>query len=438
LFSRFHNDEQIEKEHQREVVLPSGGSIVIDHSEALVAIDINSAKATKGSNIEETAFNTNMEAAEEIARQLRIRDIGGLIVIDFIDMLQTSHQREIENCLRNALRQDRARIQIGRISRFGLLEMSRQRLGSSLRQSTRIPCPNCDGQGAIRTVESLALSIIHLIQEQTAKHEQAQLQVTLPVDIATYLMNEKRALLTQIEQQTQANIMIIPNPQLQSPHYQMRKIKEKNRNLISYDMLKQQKATAQQVLRKKGQSPKITAEPAIKEFLTSTATPPPRKKTGGLIKRLWEVVIGVEKEPVLEEKKTSQPLPIQTQPVQPPQSQHPLPRHKKHDRGQKMRQNPRQQKSGGGGVHQSRPWKTEQQHTEQQYTVESKVELKTEPKTESLAPPTSQTVFTETLPVKTEPVLEQVTTKQDLPPAEEKEKTFAERYETLKTEKDEQ
>ncbi len=340
LFSRFHIEEQIESAYQRDVQLSSGGSLVIDHSEALVAIDINSSRATKGSNIEETAFNINIEAAQEIARQLRIRDIGGLIVIDFIDMLQTSHQREVENCLRNALRQDRARIQIGRISRFGLLEMSRQRLGSSLRRSSRIACPRCEGQGSIRTVESLANSIVNLLQEQAAKAEQVQLQIMLPVDLATFLINEKRAQIQQIEQQTQADIMIIPNPSFQSPHYQIRKLKEKNRTSISYEVIKQQQQKAgSQVVRKRTAVTTKTTEPAIKEFLNTTtnAPPPPRKKSGGLIKRLWEVVLGAEKEtpaytpsPTVEEKKPILPLPT-TQPAssQPPRHK----RHRTHPRG---------------------------------------------------------------------------------------------------------
>lgn len=353
LFTRFHIEEQIENAYQREVQLPSGGSLVIDHSEALVAIDINSSRATKGSNIEETAFNTNLEAAEEIARQLRIRDIGGLIVIDFIDMLQSSHQREVENCLRNALRQDRARIQIGRISRFGLLEMSRQRLGSSLRRSSRVTCPRCDGQGSIRTVESLAHAIINLIQEQTAKNEQVQLQVILPVDIATYLVNEKRAQIQQIEQQTQADIMIIPNPHLHSPHYQIKRLKEKNRLSISYEVIKQQqvKPVAQQPTRRKSGTTKST-EPAIKEFLTTAGNvpPPPRKKSGGLIKRLWDVVVGVEKEtsgytasPVEEKKSTVAPTPAA---AVPPSSSGQPPRHKRH-RGPRD-----QQQRGDRGDHQ--------------------------------------------------------------------------------------
>ncbi len=346
LFSRFHIEEQIESAYQRDVQLPSGGSLVIDHTEALVAIDINSSRATKGSNIEETAFNTNIEAAEEIARQLRIRDIGGLIVIDFIDMLQASHQREVENCLRNALRQDRARIQIGRISRFGLLEMSRQRLGSSLRRSSRITCPRCDGQGSIRTVESLAHSIINLIQEQTAKTEQVQLQVMLPVDLATYMINEKRVQIQQIEQQTQADIMIIPNPQFHSPHYQIRKIKEKNRMSISYEVIKQQQQKAgSQVVRKKTAMTKAS-EPAIKEFLTTTATVPPparKKSSSSIIKRVWEVLLG-EKEAVCysvpsEEKKPVTPPPpvASVLPVsQPPSSGQPRNKRHRHraDRGE--------------------------------------------------------------------------------------------------------
>ena len=453
LFSRFHIEEQIEKAYQRDVNLPSGGSLVIDHTEALVAIDINSSKATKGSNIEETAFNTNLEAAEEIARQLRLRDIGGLIVIDFIDMLQTSHQREVENCLRNALRQDRARIQIGRISRFGLLEMSRQRLGSSLRQSTRIPCPRCDGQGAIRTVESLALSIIHLLQEQTAKNEQAQLQITLPVDIATYLVNEKRALLTQIEQQTQADIMIIPNPQLQSPHYQIRKIKEKNRNTISYDVVKQQKVVGQQAMKKKILVPKVVAEPAIKEFLTTSAPPSPRKKAGGgLIKRLWEVVIGIEKEPTVEEKKPTQAQAQAIHPTPAPLHQPaPSAKHKRHpERGSRGRQNPNphtQHSRQKSGENQRKHWPEDNSNSakSEKPMVNPAPLLKETVTEEHQQKPEFTTPLEET---KTQPVLEQVTTKSDLPaepkesPSEQQkegeEKTFHERYEVLKTEKDDQ
>src|SRR3989338_8802472 len=198
LFSRFQIEKQIEAAYQREVRLPSGGAVVIDHSEALVAIDINSARATKGASIEETALQTNLEAADEIAKQLRIRDIGGLVVIDFIDMTPVRNQREVENRLRDALRHDRARIQIGRISRFGLLEMSRQRLRAALGVTTETPCPRCEGRGSLRSVESVATSIIHLIQE-TASRNGGYLYVQLPLDVATYVINEKRDMLRDIE-----------------------------------------------------------------------------------------------------------------------------------------------------------------------------------------------------------------------------------------------
>src|SRR3990167_7334708 len=191
LFNRFQIESQIESAFRREIRLPSGGSIIIDYSEALISIDVNSAKSTKGGDIEETALNTNLEAADEIARQLRIRNSGGLIVIDFIDMLQPRHQREVEIRLRQAFRLDRARIQMGRISRFGLLEMSRQRLGSSLGESSRIPCPRCLGQGTIRNTESLSLSIMRLIEEEALKDNTKQIRATVPVEIAAYLLNEK-------------------------------------------------------------------------------------------------------------------------------------------------------------------------------------------------------------------------------------------------------
>src|SRR3989338_2145093 len=239
LFSRFQIERQIEAAYQREVRLPSGGSIVIDHSEALVAIDINSARATRGASIEETALQTNLKAADEIAKQLRIRDIGGLVVIDFIDMTPVRNQRDVENRLRNALRLDRARIQIGRISRFGLLEMSRQRFRASLTKATHIPCPRCNGRGSIRSVESIAISITHLLQENASRANNACIQVQLPIDIATYLINEKRALLTDIETQTKATIVIIPNHHLKSPHFNLRISKEDPTRISpSYDMVK--------------------------------------------------------------------------------------------------------------------------------------------------------------------------------------------------------
>jgi ribonuclease E len=226
LFSHYQIESQIETAFQREVKLPSGGSIVIDPTEALTSIDINSAKATKGSDIEETALNTNLEAAEEIARQLRLRDVGGLVVIDFIDMTPVRNQRAVENRLRDAVRQDRARIQLGRISRFGLMEMSRQRLRPSLGESSQIVCPRCDGAGSIRGVESIALSVLRLIEEEAIKENTAQLQAQVPVEVGTYLLNEKRAAIGGIEKRNHVTVIIIPNQHLETPKYQVTRLRK--------------------------------------------------------------------------------------------------------------------------------------------------------------------------------------------------------------------
>ena len=219
LFSHYQIESQIESAFQREVRLPSGGSIVIDPTEALTSIDINSARATKGGDIEETAFNTNLEAADEIARQLRLRDLGGLVVIDFIDMTPVKHQREVENRMKEAVRPDRARVQLGRISRFGLLEMSRQRLRPSLGESAHIVCPRCSGHGTIRGTESLALSILRILEEESIKDNTGQIEAQLPVPVATYLVNEKRKSLNVIEKRHNVSLLIIPNPNLDTPHF---------------------------------------------------------------------------------------------------------------------------------------------------------------------------------------------------------------------------
>ncbi|WP_196061756.1 MULTISPECIES: ribonuclease E [unclassified Serratia (in: enterobacteria)] len=227
LFSHYQIESQIESAFQREVRLPSGGSIVIDTTEALTAIDINSARATRGGDIEETAFNTNLEAADEIARQLRLRDLGGLIVIDFIDMTPVRHQREVENRLRDAVRQDRARIQIGRISRFGLLEMSRQRLSPSLGESSHHVCPRCTGTGTIRDNESLALSILRLIEEEALKENTKEVHAIVPVQVASYLLNEKRDSVSAIEKrQGGVKAIIVPNDQMQTPHYSVLRVRK--------------------------------------------------------------------------------------------------------------------------------------------------------------------------------------------------------------------
>ena len=226
LFNRFQIESQIEAIYERNVRLPSGGSIVVDQTEALTAIDVNSARATKGSDIEDTAFQTNLEAAEEVARQLRLRDLGGLVVIDFIDMSSNKHQREVENRLQNALKYDRARVQLGRISRFGLMEMSRQRLRPSLGESSQIVCPRCDGQGRMRSVESLSLSIIRVAEEHAMKENTGQVLVQAPVEIANFLLNEKRSALREIERRHDAPIIIVADEQLHTPHYEVTRLRE--------------------------------------------------------------------------------------------------------------------------------------------------------------------------------------------------------------------
>ena len=239
LFNRFQIEAQIESAFQREVKLPSGGSIVIDPTEALISIDINSSRATRGSDIEETALNTNLEAADEIARQLRLRDMGGLVVIDFIDMSSTKNQKEVENRMRDALEADRARVQVGRISRFGLLEMSRQRLRPSLEETSAVVCPRCAGQGAIRDVKSLCLSILRVLQEEANKKKAAEIRAIVPLAVASYLLNEKRNTIAGIEAQSKTRLLIIPNPSLETPHYEIQSLtqQEGGTPLASYEIV---------------------------------------------------------------------------------------------------------------------------------------------------------------------------------------------------------
>ncbi|MGA2190373.1 MAG: Rne/Rng family ribonuclease [Steroidobacteraceae bacterium] len=231
LFTRYQIESQIESAYSHKVTLPSGGSLVIDHTEALVSIDINSARSTRGGDIEATARNTNLEAAEEIARQLRLRDIGGLIVIDFIDMESTANQRAVEDMLRDAVKMDRARIQLGRLSRFGLLELSRQRLRPALSETTHINCPRCSGMGTIRGVESMSLALLRLIGEEARKERTGRVIAQVPVDVATYLMNEKRDWLNQIESRDKVSLVIVPNPHLQTPGYTLRRIRDDEKEL---------------------------------------------------------------------------------------------------------------------------------------------------------------------------------------------------------------
>jgi len=230
LFSRFQIEHQIETAYSRQVSLPSGGAVVIDHTEALVSIDVNSARATKGHDIEETAFRTNCEAADEIARQLRLRDLGGLIVIDFIDMENQRNQREVENRLREALRYDRARVQMGKISRFGLMELSRQRLRPSLGETAHQPCPRCSGTGFIRGIESTALHILRIIQEEAMKENSAAIHAQVPVDVATFLLNEKRTDIHAIEARMKVNVVLIPNIHLETPNYDIQRLRHDDLN----------------------------------------------------------------------------------------------------------------------------------------------------------------------------------------------------------------
>ena len=230
LFNRFQIEGQIETAFEREVKLPSGGAIVIDVTEALVSIDINSSRATKGGDIEETALETNLEAADEIARQLRLRDIGGLVVIDFIDMQPVRNQRAVENKMKDALQMDRARVQIGRISRFGLLEMSRQRLRPSLGETTSKVCPRCLGQGTIRGTKSLSLSILRLLEEEAQKERSAEIRAIVPVPVATYLLNEKRNIITTIEKRHNTLVVILPNQEMMTPHYEVQRLRDDDEN----------------------------------------------------------------------------------------------------------------------------------------------------------------------------------------------------------------
>ena len=295
LFSRYQIETQIEMAYKREVTLPSGGSIVIDHTEALTSIDINSARATKGSDIEETALNTNLEAADEIARQLRLRDLGGLFVIDFIDMMSNKNQREVENRLRDALKIDRARIQTGRISRFGLMEMSRQRLRPSLGDSTQLTCPRCKGQGTIRNVESVTLAVLRLIEEEAMKKGTERVIAHLPIDCATFLLNEKRAAIQELEARLRVSIMVLPSKHLDTPAYDIERIKslEGSEEKVSHHFIKVEENTLPEFVK---QTSSKVEKAAVKEFLPDAPAPVQNKKTSSsLIQRFWQKIVGPSK-----------------------------------------------------------------------------------------------------------------------------------------------
>ncbi|MGG6461492.1 ribonuclease E [Solilutibacter silvestris] len=328
LFNRFQIESQIESAYEREVRLPSGGALVIDQTEALTAIDVNSARATKGGDIEETAFHTNCEAAEEVARQLRLRDLGGLVVIDFIDMESNKHQREVENRLQNALRSDRARVQLGRISKFGLMEMSRQRLRPSLGEASQIVCPRCEGHGRMRSVESLSLSILRLAEEHAMKDNTGQVLVQAPVEIANYLLNEKRRALSEIEKRHDAPIVLVADEQLHTPHYEVTRIREnelgeetsrpsyhrgtprkvpthalsKSHLNIPEPMVKAVKHAQPAPVRAEAPAPAPVAPPA------PVAAPAPVKRKG-LLGRIVSAIVGGDETPA----PAPAPAPVQTQ-----------------------------------------------------------------------------------------------------------------------------
>ncbi|WP_080522867.1 Rne/Rng family ribonuclease [Methyloprofundus sedimenti] len=314
LFNRYQIESQIETAYSREVPLPSGGELVIDHTEALTSIDINSARSTKGSDIEETALNTNLEAADEIARQLRLRDLGGLFVIDFIDMLSNKNQRSVENRLRDALKIDRARVQTSRISRFGLLEMSRQRLRPSLGDTTQLTCPRCNGQGEIRNVESVALSVLRILEEEAMKSGTDKVIAHLPIECATFLLNEKRPAIDQIESRLNVRIIVLPSKYLETPAYDIERIKSKDdegtEETASYTQIKVEDTSLPEFARQATPKPE---QAAIKEFLPDAPAPVQNKKTSaGLINRFWTKLIGsseeISKEPAEEtSEKSSRP-----------------------------------------------------------------------------------------------------------------------------------
>ena len=360
LFSHYQIESQIESAFQREVRLPSGGSIVIDTTEALTAIDINSARATRGGDIEETAFNTNLEAADEIARQLRLRDLGGLIVIDFIDMTPVRHQRAVENRLREAVRQDRARIQISHISRFGLLEMSRQRLSPSLGESSHHVCPRCSGTGTIRDNESLSLSILRLIEEEALKENTKEVHAIVPVQIASYLLNEKREAVSAIEKrQGGVRAIIVPNDQMETPHYSVLRVRSgEETQTLSYHLPKLHEAEMalpseeEHAERKRPEQPALAAfvmpdappvpqEPVVEAASPAVASQPaaPEKQQPGLVSRFLS---GLKKIFAGEQKPVEQPQPAAVVEEKAPEATPP-----RSERRNNRRQNNRRDRNNG-------------------------------------------------------------------------------------------
>ncbi|MEH6469261.1 MAG: ribonuclease E, partial [Porticoccus sp.] len=320
LFNRYQIENQIETAFEREVKLPAGGSIVIDVTEALVSIDINSARATRGSDIEETALRTNLEAADEICRQLRLRDMGGLIVIDFIDMNSGKNQRDVENRMRDALEIDRARVQVGRISRFGLLEMSRQRLRPSLEETTSRVCPRCLGQGTIRGTRSLALSILRLVEEEAQKEFSSEIRTITPVSVATFLLNEKRQEISEIEKRHGIKVIVVPNESLETPHFEVQRIREQDGATAEYSYkltnTLSEDITSQEIDVVKPVPP--AQQPAVKTLAPTQSAPAPTSKPSkskeksvsekkpSLLRRLLNALFGESKKAEVTENKGRQ------------------------------------------------------------------------------------------------------------------------------------
>ena len=375
LFNRYQIETQIESAFARTVHLPSGGAVVFDHTEALLSIDINSARATKGSDIEETAYNTNMESANEIARQLRLRDLGGLIVIDFIDMTSRKHQREVEECLRKAMQIDKARVQIGRISRFGLLEMSRQRLRPSLGESSQETCPRCDGHGTIRSVESLALSILRLVEEEVMKDYTGQIIVQAPTEVINFLHNEKRAALAEVESRHRVPIVMLANQYLVTPHFEILRVRKADvtDDEPSYKRIEEPKA--QVIANERAQANAVVVpSPAVKRIVPGRPAPTrSEEKEPGLFKRLANILFSHAEE-------EEQSKPVQTKTTKKTSTE----RGKQQNRRQPQRssnqqQNRRTTKKRTSKTSQSSQ-QTQQQRTSKKRTSKKTQSRKTQPK----------------------------------------------------------
>ncbi|RFF28242.1 Rne/Rng family ribonuclease [Wenzhouxiangella sp. 15181] len=351
LFSRYQIESQIESAFAREVRLPSGGAVVIDHTEALLSIDINSARATKGADIEETALQTNLESADEIARQLRIRDLGGLIVIDFIDMMSKDAQRQVENRLREAMRMDKARVQIGRISRFGLLEMSRQRLRPSLGESSYTTCPRCDGYGAIRSIESLALSILRLAEEESMKEHTSRVIVQAPIEVANFLLNEKRQAAEEIEERTKVGITIVANRWIETPRFEIQRLRtSESVDEPSYALASGEEAESlpAQAEAQPGPAPEPAAVSGIQR---SGPAPAPARKPGGFLAWLKSLFGGLSgnDEDQHKERKSGRPHPQKHGGKRPDKAVDKSHRHQGKPGGKKKKSQSRGKKKKTGG-----------------------------------------------------------------------------------------